>query len=234
MSTIISLLRCFTPQFSCVASIPTKSLIWQSLVLILGRSGLIHLRAATCLCILSVHHLRQLRLEKPFLETYISSVPSQTEFQEFRGLLYAARANLAHGIVSRGIREQETAVLIPVFFLIWINGAPSYKQCHLEPQEWLYGLCGCTEHGRPPCQQAGIQHTRNNVLEHMLWLGREFPAWPRAAGINQNGHYTRSSLWALARSLPDHLWHCCRRQLCLANTELQWNCFFLSVCFLEP
>lgn len=221
MSTIIFILYCFTPQFSCVASIPMKSLIWRSLALILGRSGLIHLSAATWLCILSVHHLRQLRLENLFLETHISSVPSGKELLEFRGLLYAVRANLAHGIVSRGIQGQETATSIPVFFLIWINGMPSCKQCHLETQEWLYGLCDCREHSRPPCQQAGIQQTRNNVLEHMLWQGREFPAWPRAAGINQNGHYTRSALWALARSSPDHLWHCCRRQLCLVNTVLQ-------------
>lgn len=221
MSTIISILCCFTPQFSNVTSIPVKSLIWRSLVLILGRSGLIHLGAAACLCILSVHHLRELRLEKPFLETYISSVPLGKEFQGFRGLLYAVKANLAHGIVSRGTWEQETALLIAVFFLIQVNGTPSCKQCHLETQEWLYGLCGCRKHGRPPCQQAGIQHTRNNVLEHMLWVGREFPAWPRAAGINQNGHYTRSALWVLARILPDRLWHCCRTQLCLANTVLQ-------------
>lgn len=104
-----------------------KSLIWGSLVLILGRSGVIHLSAATCLCILSVHHLRQLRLENPFLETYVSSVPSGKELQEFRSLLYAARANLAHGIVTRGIWEQETVILIPVFSLIWINGTPSCK-----------------------------------------------------------------------------------------------------------
>lgn len=193
MSTTISILRGFTPQFGCVASIPMKSLIWRSLVLILGRSGLIHLSAATCLCILSVHLLKQLRLEQPFLVTYKSSLPSGKELLEFRGLLDAVRANLAHGIVSRGIRERETAMFIPVFFLIWINGPPSCKQCHLETQEWLYGLCSCREHGKPPCQQAGIQPTRNNVLEHMLWPGRELPARPRAAGVNQNGHYTRSA-----------------------------------------
>lgn len=79
--------------------------------MILGKSGLIHLSAATCLCILSVHHLRQLRLGKPFLETNISSLPSGKELLEFRGIVYAVRVTL-HMELSV---EEETAMVITVF-----------------------------------------------------------------------------------------------------------------------
>lgn len=200
MSTTISILHDFTPQFSYVASISIKSLIWRSLVLILGRRGLIHLSAATCLCILSVHLLRQLRFEKPFLETYNSSLPSGKELLEFRGLLYAIRANLVHEIVSRRIREWETSVFILVFFLIWINGPPSCKQCHLETQEWLYGLCSCREHGRPPCPDTGRYPTHQKQCPWTYAMTRK-----RIAGMAKS--HRGKPKWTLHQIRPCGCWH---------------------------